>query len=103
VESIFAIPRRDGILLWSQQDRFVNQTRTGLHNLAVTALPDRSPFVGRDAEFGDATELLRRVAGGQSGVLAIMGEAGVGKSRFTSELRRTWSASWRRICGASAY
>jgi DNA-binding CsgD family transcriptional regulator len=54
----------------------------------VSPPSDRSNFIGRQAELDKAFEVLGRAANGQSGLLAVMGEAGVGKSRFTREIRR---------------
>ena len=44
------------------------------------------PFVGREAELARFKELVGRVLGGQGQVVAISGEAGVGKSRLVDEL-----------------
>ena len=44
------------------------------------------PFVGRVAELTRLKELAGRVLGGQGQVVAIVGEAGVGKSRLVDEL-----------------
>ena len=47
-----------------------------------------SPMVGRDSEMSSALELLRRLASGRGGVLYIVGEPGIGKSRLAAELRQ---------------
>src|SRR5262249_12555389 len=44
------------------------------------------PFVGRDAELASLNERLRAAAHGSGGVVAILGEAGIGKTRLTDEL-----------------
>jgi len=46
----------------------------------------RSPLVGRSAELGRLTELLAAAEAGQPVVVLISGDAGVGKTRLTSEL-----------------
>ncbi len=43
------------------------------------------PLVGRDAEMGRLALALDAAAGGEAGVVALVGEAGVGKSRLTEE------------------
>jgi class 3 adenylate cyclase len=46
-----------------------------------------SPFVNRTEELERLAELWRGVAGGDSSVVAIQGEPGIGKSRLIDELR----------------
>jgi DNA-binding CsgD family transcriptional regulator/tetratricopeptide (TPR) repeat protein len=46
----------------------------------------RSPLVGRAAELGRLTELLSQAESGQPVVVLISGDAGVGKTRLTTEL-----------------
>lgn len=48
-----------------------------------------SPIVGRDAEFSKLEDCIRRLLQGQGGILSIIGEAGVGKSRLITELRKS--------------
>jgi DNA-binding SARP family transcriptional activator/tetratricopeptide (TPR) repeat protein len=47
---------------------------------------ERAPFVGRRDELANLVSRLRRAAGGRGGVVAVLGEAGVGKTRLTEEL-----------------
>lgn len=47
----------------------------------------RSPLVGRDAEFALLWRSLEGVAAGRGGVLSIIGEAGIGKSRLIQEVK----------------
>ena len=56
--------------------------RTRLQAAAVRGL---TPFVGRDAEVEHLRRVLGRAAAGHGQVVAIVGEAGVGKSRLTYE------------------
>jgi ABC-type oligopeptide transport system substrate-binding subunit/class 3 adenylate cyclase len=64
--------------------------------LAPKALPDRlwgiagleSPLVGREAEFGALLEALKRLQAGVGGIVTLVGEAGLGKSRLVAELRK---------------
>ncbi|MGH7346733.1 MAG: ATP-binding protein, partial [Candidatus Rokuibacteriota bacterium] len=50
------------------------------------AAADRTPFVARDAELAALAHHLRLAAGGSGRVVAVLGEAGVGKTRLTEEL-----------------
>jgi class 3 adenylate cyclase/tetratricopeptide (TPR) repeat protein len=47
-----------------------------------------TPFVGRDADLERLLGTLERVRAGADGVVAVVGEAGVGKSRLVSEFAR---------------
>ena len=51
-----------------------------------------SPLVGREAEFGALREALERLRVGVGGIVTIVGEAGLGKSRLVAELREQASA-----------
>ena len=54
-----------------------------------------SPLVGRDAEFAAVKGCIERLLDGQGGILSIIGEAGVGKSRLMAEVRQqTPSVQW---------
>jgi class 3 adenylate cyclase/predicted ATPase len=46
-----------------------------------------SPLVGRQAEFASLQEALGRLQAGVGGIVTIVGEAGIGKSRLVAELR----------------
>jgi len=46
-----------------------------------------SPLVGRDAEFVALKGCLNRLLDGQGGIVCIIGEAGIGKSRLMAEIR----------------
>src|SRR5918994_1152422 len=47
-----------------------------------------SPLVGRDAELAAVTERVAAAGDGAGGVLVVLGEAGVGKSRLLAEAAR---------------
>jgi len=49
----------------------------------------RSPLVGRDAELAVVNACMERLRQGQGGILAILGEAGLGKSRLMAEVRQS--------------
>jgi len=46
-----------------------------------------SPLVGRDTEFVALKGCLNRLLDGQGGIVCIIGEAGIGKSRLMAEIR----------------
>jgi DNA-binding SARP family transcriptional activator len=56
---------------------------------AQDSRPPPAPFVGRQAELAALSHELQLAAGGQSRVVAVSGELGIGKSRLWQE----WSAS----------
>jgi serine/threonine-protein kinase len=47
----------------------------------------RGQMVGREQEFSDAAQIWRKAASGESQVLLISGEPGIGKTHFVRELR----------------
>jgi class 3 adenylate cyclase/tetratricopeptide (TPR) repeat protein len=47
-----------------------------------------APLVGRGDELARATALARRALGGRGGLLLVLGEPGIGKSRLVDEVRR---------------
>ena len=55
---------------------------------APTATRVWSPFVGRQRELAVFDDLLARVLRGQGQVVGLMGEPGIGKSRFLAECRQ---------------
>ena len=60
-----------------------------------------SRFVGRDAELQLVTDRLSRAKRAQGQVIGIVGEPGVGKSRFTYELTRLDATQGWRVLGCS--
>ncbi len=48
----------------------------------------QSPMVGREAEFAALQEALERLKAGVGGIVTIIGEAGLGKSRLVAEARK---------------
>ena len=76
--------------LKGKQDAVTAYRATG-----VRAVPGRArgvlgletPFVGRDEQLAAAREAADAVLGGTGGILFITGEAGIGKSRLSAEVR----------------
>jgi len=48
-----------------------------------------SPLVGREQEMAKLQELLASLQSGRGGIAALIGEAGIGKSRLTTEVRES--------------
>ncbi len=59
-----------------------------------------TPLVGRDDELDELARLTGIAPGGTAGVVLLSGDAGVGKTRLLTELRRrAESAGWRTMAG----
>lgn len=56
-----------------------------------------TPLIGRDEELADAVGLLDGVRAGRGRVVAILGQAGIGKTRLTQELATRATAAGMRI------
>jgi predicted ATPase len=62
-----------------------------------------SQFVGRDRELDTLHALLNHAEAGQGQVVGIMGEAGIGKSRFVHEFRRSLTGRRLTYLSGSCY
>jgi ABC-type oligopeptide transport system substrate-binding subunit/class 3 adenylate cyclase len=51
----------------------------------------QAPLVGRDREFDVAREVIDGLLEGSGGILAVTGEAGIGKTRLLSEIREEFT------------
>jgi len=66
------------------------------NRLQAAAARGLSPFVGRQSELELAQKVIERAAGGESQILAVVAEAGMGKSRMLQQfLDRYVSPQWR--------
>lgn len=78
----------------------VTTVRRRLHAAAIRGF---TPFVEREGVFELLGSLVERVNRGNGQVLALVGEAGVGKSRLVYEfVQRNLSTDWRVLEGAGA-
>ncbi len=66
--------------------RLVEEKAEATRGLATQGIS--SPLVGRSAEFAAIRTCVNRLVDGQGGILSIIGEAGLGKSRLMTEIRR---------------
>jgi predicted ATPase/class 3 adenylate cyclase len=79
----------------------------GIHGLDV-------PLIGRSAEFEKLSEILDAVRKGRGGIVCMIGEAGLGKSRLLKEICEVWEAfdlgvgpfgkiesRWNQVAGVS--
>lgn len=64
---------------------------------------DRSPFVGRNAEWDTLFAAWQTACAGQARVALLTGEPGIGKSRLAQELARLVRAKGNEVCEARAY
>ncbi|GAC1613384.1 MAG: ABC transporter substrate-binding protein [Candidatus Dormibacteraceae bacterium] len=58
------------------------------HAAASTEILGTAPLTGRDRELGVAEELVERLSGGRGGLLFVVGDPGIGKSRLAAETAR---------------
>ena len=57
-----------------------------------------APLIGRDREIGVLRQVLVKLCQGSGGIVCLIGEAGIGKTRLIDELH----ADWERISGSGA-
>jgi class 3 adenylate cyclase len=55
-----------------------------------------APLIGRDRQFGRLKKALADLQLGRGGIVSIIGDAGLGKSRLLAELYREWEQSGRQ-------
>lgn len=91
VQALFELPSRGEVQLKGKENPIPIYEVTGLR-----AVPEplrglkgmHSPLVGRDAEWQQLKAALEQLMQARGQIASVMGEAGLGKSRLVSELRR---------------
>ncbi|HEY72959.1 MAG: hypothetical protein B6I35_01315 [Anaerolineaceae bacterium 4572_32.2] len=83
-------------LLHEQEDVQVKGKSLPVHNYEVLGLQERRtrerrPLIGRDEEWQTIRQLTDRSLDGQTQVLTIVGDVGLGKSRLLEELMAYWA------------
>ena len=89
VEALFEWDPPLELELKGKAERVTAHPLVGVATAAVrTRGPERlkAALVGRDPEFAAAREALREVQAGTGGLLLVLGEAGIGKTRLIAEL-----------------
>jgi class 3 adenylate cyclase/tetratricopeptide (TPR) repeat protein len=71
----------------------VTEWRGATSKFAIAEQRGLTPFVGREAELSRLVDAFARLADGQSQAVAVVGDAGSGKSRLLYELRRRLAGS----------
>jgi class 3 adenylate cyclase/tetratricopeptide (TPR) repeat protein len=89
----FSFERLDPVSLKGKAElvtpyRFVAERVEAVRGLATHGLS--SPLVGRSAELAAIKASFNRLLDGQGGILSVIGEAGLGKSRIMEEIRRLY-------------
>jgi len=65
----------------------------------VQAVARLQPLVGRADEFAELSRVFERLLAGEGAIVSITGEPGIGKSRLTAEVERTFGGRARFLAG----
>jgi DNA-binding SARP family transcriptional activator/tetratricopeptide (TPR) repeat protein len=79
------------------------QTRTGQPAHAPGSTAASRELVGRDRELSELTTAWRKAAGGEPGVVLVVGEAGIGKTRLAEALAAEAASAGATILQSRCY
>jgi len=90
-EGAFSFDRLEPVSLKGKAEpvtpyRLIDMKPEPLRGLATQGIS--SPLVGRHAELAAIKTCVNRLVDGQGGILSVIGDAGLGKSRLMAEIRR---------------
>ena len=90
-EGAFSFDRLEPVSLKGKAEqvtpyRLLDEKPQTLRGLATQGIS--SPLVGRHAELAAIKTCVNRLVDGQGGILSVIGDAGLGKSRLMTEIRR---------------
>ncbi|MEM7133727.1 MAG: tetratricopeptide repeat protein [Chloroflexota bacterium] len=84
--------KKEPIAVFALEDRQSQTDQTSNHSL---------PMLGRDEELGRIRQLLKEIQRGHGQIIALLGEAGVGKTRLADEIMRNMNEQgWQILRGA---
>ena len=69
----------------------------------VTSSLRPDPFVGRESEMAELTAALDGTVNGSGGLVMLVGEAGIGKTRLTEELEVVANDRTMRVARGAGY
>ncbi len=99
MRSVFVFAPRGQVSLKGKSQPFQIYTLEGPGTTPASAEPE-GPLVGRVAEMQRATLAVEKFLAGRGQVLAVVGEAGLGKSRLAAEVRLAAERRAAGGCGA---
>ena len=91
---VFLLHEHDPVQVKGKARPVNNYEALGLREHRVR---ERRPLVGRDEEWQVVHDLTDLVLGGETQVLTIVGDVGLGKSRFIEELTAHWTEEHRAL------
>ena len=100
-ETLFSWGERRVLEVRGRQDPVEVTTVLGVVAAGIRQAAAATPMVGRDAELESCRQAIDSLASGSGGILVVVGEPGVGKSRLVAELHELFDSSLRApACGS---
>jgi len=96
VAPYFEVQELGGVRVKGKRDpvrafRVLHQKRAPDRSRGIQGL--QAPLVGRDQEMATLRNAVENLRQGRGGIVCLLGEAGLGKSRLIEELRNEWQAA----------